>query len=59
MDSEEVQGLFSSDEGIARLMERVTDQILDQQATEQIGAESKAVSENVHPSSYSMTVSPC
>jgi len=38
LDSEDVQGLFSSDEGMAMLMEKVADQILDQQATEQLGA---------------------
>ena len=46
LDSEDVQGLFSSDEGLATLMEKVTDQILDQQATEQIGAQKYERSEN-------------
>ena len=39
LDSEDVQGLFSSDDGMAVLMEQVVNQILDQQATEQIGAD--------------------
>jgi len=32
LDSEDVQGLFSSDEGVGRLMEKVANQVLDQQA---------------------------
>lgn len=38
LDSEDVQGLFSTDEGVSRLMEKVANQVLDQQATEQVGA---------------------
>jgi putative transposase len=46
LDSEDVQDLFSSDEGVSRLMEKVANQVLDQQATEQIGAEKYERSES-------------
>ncbi|MBD3277512.1 MAG: hypothetical protein GF388_04355 [Candidatus Aegiribacteria sp.] len=39
LDSEDVQDLFSSDEGVSKLMEKVANKVLDQQATEQIGAD--------------------
>lgn len=46
LNGEDVQGLFSSDEGVARLMEKVTNQVLDQQATDQVGAEKYERTEN-------------
>jgi len=39
LEAEDVQGLFSSDAGMAVVMEKVANQILKQQATEQLGAE--------------------
>ncbi len=39
LDSDDVQGLFSSADGMTVLMEQVVNQILDQQATEQLGAD--------------------
>lgn len=38
LEAEDVQGLFSSDQGVALLLEKVANQILKLQASEQIGA---------------------
>ena len=37
LEAEDVQGLFSSDQGVALLLEKVANQILKLQASEQIG----------------------
>lgn len=38
LEAEDVQGLFSSDQGVALLLEKVANQVLKLQASEQIGA---------------------
>jgi len=39
LDSEDVQGLFTNDEAVKGLLEKVANQILQEQAAEQAGAE--------------------